>query len=140
MTAAPTQSTPTFAQLFDAITGNVASPLMGTDILNVSTSDVMPHLNLAAGLLFHYVNNPLALRRVSGDEAIVARLVEHQLKADVSIALGAAVVMEPAVLLYLKTLNMRASRRCCVVAEFDNDELIVAPVTSPTVSVRYEFE
>ncbi len=64
------------------------SPLMGTDILNVSTSDVMPHLDLAAGLLFHYVNNPLALRRAAGDEDIVARLVEHQLKADLSIAIG----------------------------------------------------
>lgn len=50
----------------------------------------MPHLNLAAGLLFYYVNNPLALRHASGDESVVARLVEHQLKADIAIALGLA--------------------------------------------------
>jgi len=64
------------------------SPLMGTDILNVSTSDVMPHLTPSVGVLFHYVNNPLVLRNTEGGRDIVERLVEHQLKAEVAAAIG----------------------------------------------------
>jgi outer membrane protein OmpA-like peptidoglycan-associated protein len=65
------------------------SPLLGTDILNVSTSDVMPHLRPSAGLLFHYVNSPFVVRRIDGDnDTIVEKLVEHQLKAEVAAALG----------------------------------------------------
>lgn len=65
------------------------SPLMGTDILNVSTSDVMPHLKPSAGLLFHYVNSPFVLRRVDGDrDDVVEKFVEHQLKAEVAAAIG----------------------------------------------------
>ena len=65
------------------------SPLMGTDILNVSTSDVMPHLKPSVGLLFHYVNSPFVLRRIDGgNNTLVEKLVEHQLKAEVAAAIG----------------------------------------------------
>ena len=66
------------------------TPLMGTDLLNVSTSDVTPHLTPSVGLLFHYANSPFVLNQVAldGDTSLVDRLVEHSLKADLAVAMG----------------------------------------------------
>ena len=64
------------------------SPLMGTDILSVSTSDVTPHLRPSFGILVHYVDDPLVVRRVRAQEVIKSRLVDDQLKLELAVALG----------------------------------------------------
>ncbi len=80
--AQPTSTTAFVVEQFEP------QPTAGLSILNVGTSDVLPHLQVSFGLFAHYVDDPLVVQRVGGDEAVVSRLIDDQLKLEFSAALG----------------------------------------------------
>ncbi len=63
-------------------------PAPGLNVLNIGTSKVLSHLAPSVGLTLHYADDPLVLRQLSDDDEIVSKLVDHQLGADLSLALG----------------------------------------------------
>jgi uncharacterized repeat protein (TIGR01451 family) len=63
-------------------------PSAPTNILNVSSSRVLPHLKLAADFLVHFASKPFVTARSTSDDATIADTVEGQLKAELGLALG----------------------------------------------------
>jgi uncharacterized repeat protein (TIGR01451 family) len=63
-------------------------PSAPTNILNISSSQVLPHLQLAADLVMHFVSKPFVTARSTSDETTVSKTVDGQLKAELSVALG----------------------------------------------------
>ncbi len=63
-------------------------PAPGLNILNVNTSAVLPHLTPSFAILLHYVDDPLVVQRANGDDTVVSRLIDDQLKPELSAALG----------------------------------------------------
>ena len=57
-------------------------PSQGVNILNVGTSEVLPDMLPTVGVFSHYVNDPLVVRDPDNDDALVARPLAHQLKAE----------------------------------------------------------
>ena len=57
-------------------------PAQGINVLNLATSDVVPHNQPTGGLFLHYVDDPLVQREAEGDEAVVAAIIDSQLKAE----------------------------------------------------------
>ncbi len=64
-------------------------PSQSTNTLNVMRSDVLGHLVPSAGLFLHFADDPLVLYRLeNGERTIASRVIDDQLKAEVSLALG----------------------------------------------------
>ena len=59
----------------------------GTNLLRLGKSEVLGHLKPAFGLFVHYQDDPLQVVTES-DSTVQARLLDHQLKAEFSAALG----------------------------------------------------
>ncbi|MEZ4459464.1 MAG: OmpA family protein [bacterium] len=60
-------------------------PSQRTSVLNLSTGDVLGHLTPSVGLFLHFVDDPI---QVTLDGEPVARLVDDQLKGELSAAIG----------------------------------------------------
>lgn len=60
-------------------------PGQGTNILNVASSDVLPHANPHLGVFAHYFNSPLILTGLDGTSR---ELLEHALKTEFSAGIG----------------------------------------------------
>ena len=65
-------------------------PAQNKNTLNVSRSDVLAHLTPSLGLFLHFADDPMVLYRVdeSGERTIAARVVDDQLKAELTGAFG----------------------------------------------------
>lgn len=61
-------------------------PSQRTSLLNLSTGDVLRHMTPSAGLFLHFVDDPIQV--VDADDNVQDRLVDDQLKAEFSAALG----------------------------------------------------
>lgn len=61
-------------------------PSQRTSLLNLSTGDVLGHLTPSAGLFLHFVDDPIQVTNADGEPE--ERLVDDQLKGEVSAALG----------------------------------------------------
>ncbi len=63
-------------------------PDVGLDVLNVSTSRILPSLHASAGLVIHYADDPLTAIRAAEAPTRLARLVDDRLAADVMVGFG----------------------------------------------------
>ncbi len=64
-------------------------PAQGINVLNLATSDVVPHSKPTGGLFMHYVNDPLVQRDASNEEEeVVAELISGQFKAELWAGIG----------------------------------------------------
>ena len=65
-------------------------PAQGYNILNISSSELMPHLRPSAGIFLHYVNDPLQVVPVATGDVDEGgqRLVSHQLRAELLASVG----------------------------------------------------
>ena len=61
-------------------------PAQGINILNIATSEVVPHDHATTGLFLHFVGDPLVQR--DEDNEVVARLLDNQLKAEFWAGIG----------------------------------------------------
>ena len=64
------------------------TPAFATDVLNIASSSVLPHLGVAAGALFHYVSQPLRVVPVGKAPGDPVSVISSQTKADVMAAIG----------------------------------------------------
>jgi len=64
-------------------------PSQRGNTLNVMNSTVLPGFGFSGGLFFHYVDDPLTISTITGDqETEVTRIIDNQLKGEASLALG----------------------------------------------------
>lgn len=64
-------------------------PSQSTNTLNVMHSDVLGHLVPSAGLFLHFADDPLVLyRNENGERTIASRVVDDQLKGELTLGLG----------------------------------------------------
>ena len=71
------------------------TPALATDILNIATSDPLPHLSFAAGAFFHHVSKPMQVVAIGGKGASFWRLdgdpiaiIDSQTKVEVLAGMG----------------------------------------------------
>ena len=76
-------------------------PSQGLNLLNLGASRVLGSLEPSAGLFFQYLDDPLQLVSDNAAQHVVSRLITHQLKADLWIAMGFANVIDVGVVLPL---------------------------------------
>jgi outer membrane protein OmpA-like peptidoglycan-associated protein len=71
-------------------------PSQGYNLLNISKSDVLPHLRFSAGLFFHYANDPIQVVPLITDDVDDGgeRLIQHQLKTEVLGSIGLFNIVE----------------------------------------------
>lgn len=62
--------------------------VLGRDILGVSTSDLLGHLRLAAGVTFGYVDDPLTMVDAADRDVVLTRFIDHRVTADVGLSFG----------------------------------------------------
>ena len=75
-------------------------PAQGLNVLNIASSEVLPHLSPSAGLFFHYLDNPLLL--VSPDNGeVIDEVIDNQVKGELMLAVGAFDFLELGVVLPL---------------------------------------
>ncbi|TNF25815.1 MAG: hypothetical protein EP329_22320 [Deltaproteobacteria bacterium] len=65
-----------------------AQPTRGYDILNVSTSQLLRHLELGAGLFFLYEDDPLTVVQDEDHDQVVARAVDQRIVGEVALGFG----------------------------------------------------
>ena len=62
-------------------------PTQGLNLLNLGSSEVLGHFLPSAGFMLQYIDDPLQL--VTGDdEAVLSRVISHQIKADLWLSFG----------------------------------------------------
>ena len=63
-------------------------PSQGINVLNASTSELLPHLFFAGGVLAHWVDTPLRLVNAQDPDDVPGELIRSQLKTEVWGSLG----------------------------------------------------
>ncbi len=63
-------------------------PSVGLNIMSVSTSRMLPQWEPSFGLTMYFVDDPLTVHRVRGDQVLVSRLIDYQLKGELTLGIG----------------------------------------------------
>jgi outer membrane protein OmpA-like peptidoglycan-associated protein len=63
-------------------------PTQGSDLLNVSSSELLGHLRFAAGLFFLYEDDPLTVVQDADHSAVVSRAVDQRVVGEIALAFG----------------------------------------------------